>query len=61
MSRTVRFTNRALRRLDEIGDYISKDSPAAATRVIARIVAAAETLTEHPALGRTGRIAGTRE
>jgi len=62
MSRkTIRWTNRALRRLDEIGAHIEKDSPEAASRVIARILAAAELLTEQPAMGRVGRIKATRE
>jgi addiction module RelE/StbE family toxin len=58
--RTIRWTKRALRRLDRIGAHITKDNPAAA-RVVARIVAAVDALADHPALGRTGRLTGTRE
>ena len=59
--RTIRWTKRALRRLDEIGAHIEEDSPEAAARVIARILSAAELLTEQPAMGRVGRINATRE
>lgn len=59
--RTIRWTKRALRRLDEIGAHVAEDSPEAAARVIARILSAAELLTEQPAMGRVGRIKATRE
>ncbi|MBE1706192.1 MULTISPECIES: type II toxin-antitoxin system RelE/ParE family toxin [Mesorhizobium] len=59
--KTIRWTKRALRRLDEIGAHIEKDSPEAASRVIARILSAAELLTQQPAMGRVGRIKATRE
>ncbi|TCL95755.1 addiction module RelE/StbE family toxin [Rhizobium sp. PP-WC-2G-219] len=59
--RTLRWTQRALRRLDDIGAYIEKDDPLTAARVISRITSAAETLTEQPAMGRAGRMKGTRE
>lgn len=57
----IRWTLRALRRLDEIGAYIEKDNPDAAARVVARIVSAVDMLAELPASGRPGRIKGTRE
>ncbi|MXN47187.1 type II toxin-antitoxin system mRNA interferase toxin, RelE/StbE family [Shinella kummerowiae] len=57
----IRWTLRALRRLDEIGAYIEQDNPDAAARVVARIVTAVDTLAELPATGRVGRIKGTRE
>ncbi|TIO31188.1 type II toxin-antitoxin system RelE/ParE family toxin [Mesorhizobium sp.] len=57
----IRWTKRALRRLDEIGAHIEKDNPEAAARVIARIVSAAEHLAERPAMGCIGRIKATRE
>ncbi len=58
---TLRWTRRALRRLDQIGNYIAQDDPEAAARVVAGIVAAVDNLTSHPAMGRVGRIKGTRE
>jgi addiction module RelE/StbE family toxin len=59
--RRILWTKRALRRLDSIGEHIANENPDAAANVIARIVSSVETLAEHPALGRAGRIAGTRE
>ncbi|PWB83321.1 MAG: type II toxin-antitoxin system mRNA interferase toxin, RelE/StbE family [Methylocystaceae bacterium] len=59
--RVIRWTRRALRRLDQIGAYIAADSPAAAGRVVARIVSAADALAEQPAMGRQGRLPNTRE
>jgi addiction module RelE/StbE family toxin len=59
--RRVRWTVRALRRLDEVGAFIEHDDPAAAARVVARLVAAVDILLELPAAGRIGRISGTRE
>lgn len=62
MSRpALRWTRRAVRRLDLIGEYVAKDDPDAAARVVARIVSAVDNLAHHPALGRVGRIRGTRE
>jgi addiction module RelE/StbE family toxin len=59
--RTIRWTKRAVRRLDQIGAHITKDNPAAAARVLARIVSAVDSLEKHPAIGRPGRLTGTRE
>ncbi|TPJ59259.1 type II toxin-antitoxin system RelE/ParE family toxin, partial [Mesorhizobium sp. B2-7-1] len=47
----IRWTQRAVRRLDQIGAFIEKDNPAAAKRVIARIVSCADNLAEQPAMG----------
>lgn len=60
-ARTVLWTNRALKRLDAIGAHIAKDSPQAAATVISRLVSSVDALATHPAMGRVGRIAGTRE
>lgn len=59
--RRIRWTKRALARLDMIGAHIAKDNPGAAANVVARIVASVDAQAEHPAIGRPGRIAGTRE
>jgi toxin ParE1/3/4 len=59
--RTIHWTKRALRRLDVIGARIAKDNPEAAATVIARLVSSVDALTDHAAMGRIGRIAGTRE
>ena len=59
--RTIRWTSRALMRLDQIGAYIAKDNPAAAARVVARIALAVDALADQPAMGRSGRVKSTRE
>ncbi len=59
--RIIRWTQRALRRLDSIGAYIARDDPNAAQNVITRIVMSIDMLTTQPALGRNGRIHNTRE
>jgi len=61
MTRAIRWTIRAVRRLDSVGAHIARDDPAAAARVVARIVCGVELLGEQPAIGRVGRIEGTRE
>ncbi|GAA5623544.1 toxin RelE2 [Brucella sp. NBRC 12952] len=58
---TLRWTRRAVRRLDQIGAYIAKDNPDAAARIVTRIVSAVENLASYPSMGRPGRIKGTRE
>ncbi|MEP7454233.1 type II toxin-antitoxin system RelE/ParE family toxin [Phyllobacterium sp. SB3] len=57
----IRWTLRALRLLDEIGNYIEQDNPTAAAQVVARVVSAVDKLVHLPAIGRVGRIKGTRE
>ena len=59
--RPIRWTKRALKRLDRIGTGIANDNPAAAARVVARLALAVELLADQPAMGRVGRIAGIRE
>ncbi|GGF21993.1 toxin Y4kP [Aliidongia dinghuensis] len=61
MSVDIRWTRRALRRLDEIGTYIGKDNPMAANHVVMTIVAGVLRLRDRPLTGRLGRVAGTRE
>jgi addiction module RelE/StbE family toxin len=50
-----------LRRLEDIRERIASDNPAAATRVIERIRSAVRRLAASPAIGRLGRVEGTRE
>lgn len=61
MTREIRWTKRAVRRLDLAGAYVAQDDPEAAARVVARIIAGVDLLAEHPAMGRIGRIKETRE
>ncbi|WP_339762521.1 type II toxin-antitoxin system RelE/ParE family toxin [uncultured Hoeflea sp.] len=59
--RTIRWTRRALGRLDQIGTHIAQDNPEAAARVVSRIVTAVDALARRPAMGRPGRLKTTRE
>ena len=51
----------ALRNLDEEAAYIAADDPAAARLVVERVLAAVDLLIDQPAVGRPGRVPGTRE
>jgi toxin ParE1/3/4 len=55
------WSRQAIRDLDEIAIYISRDSPQNAALVETRIHRAAITLSEFPLSGGIGRIEGTRE
>lgn len=57
----VRWLRRALANLEAEANYISRDNPAAAQRTVAAIERATGLLARHPALGRHGRVEGTRE
>lgn len=57
----VRWLRTALRNLREEAEYIAAENPAAATLVVKRVRAAVMLLAENPALGRPGRVTGTRE
>ncbi len=57
----LRWTKRAERDLDEIAAYIGIDSPPAAARVILELIERTEALPRQPAIGRPGRVTGTRE
>ncbi len=47
--------------LEHIQDYIARENPRAAWEVARAIREAVELLSEHPRLGRTGRVRGTYE
>jgi plasmid stabilization system protein ParE len=57
----VRWLRTALRNLDEEAAYIAADDPAAARVVVGRVLEAVDLLADQPALGRPGRVPGTRE
>lgn len=57
----LKWTRSALRDLDDAGDYIEQDNPQAAVEMARRVQEAVEYLESHPALGRAGRLGGTRE
>jgi toxin ParE1/3/4 len=52
---------RALADRDAQIDYIARESPKAAVEQGDRIESQIETLSAYPAMGRQGRVAGTRE
>jgi len=57
----VVWTQRARRNLNDIGEYIAQDDPAAAERTVRRIVEQISGLAFYPRVGRAGRVEGTRE
>ena len=57
----VRWSPRAEGELRRLLTYIRERQPAAAQRAAADITASARRLGDHPALGRGGRLDGTRE
>jgi len=58
---TIVWSRRAVTHLTALRKFISVDKPTAASRMATVLVAAVERLKERPALGRPGRIGGTRE
>lgn len=57
----VRWLRAALANLDAEAENVAADNPAAAGRVVQRILRAVKLLGKNPAMGRAGRVAGTRE
>ena len=57
----VRWLAEALRNVDAEAEYNARDNPDAAREVLRRIYDATGLLRDNPALGRPGRIQGTRE
>lgn len=57
----VKWLRTALRNLDEEATHIATDDPAAARLVVNRVLEAVQALATQPALGRPGRVPGTRE
>ena len=60
MERNLRWTNRALGRLDEIASYIAKDNPTRATTFVKELRNKVDILKSHQ-LGKAGRVFGTKE
>ena len=48
----IRWTQPALERLNEIADYIARDNPDAANRLVARLFKAVDLLEQFPEFGR---------
>jgi toxin ParE1/3/4 len=60
MERNLRWTNRALGRLDEIADFIAKDNPTRATTFVKELRKKVDILKSHQ-LGKAGRVFATKE
>ena len=56
----LRWLRTALRNLDDEATFISQDDPAAAIRVVHRVMQAVALLQEQRGIGRPGRVPGTR-
>lgn len=61
MATRIKWLKAALKNFDEEMSYIASDDAAAARSVARRIRQAVELLATFPAIGRPGRVAGTRE
>jgi toxin ParE1/3/4 len=57
----IKWLRTALKNLADEAEYIALDSPAAAARIVKAISEAVDSLAKYPAIGRPGRVAGTRE
>ncbi len=58
---SVRWLRVALANLDAEAECIAEDNPGAVARVVEKILRAVDLLKKNPAMGRAGRVAGTRE
>lgn len=57
----IAWTRRALRNLNDIGDYIARNDQTAAHGVTDRITRQVSRLASYPRIGRAGSVEGTRE
>lgn len=57
----IRWLRLALEDLNQIAEYIAEENPAAASKVVAKLWPAVQTLADQPHMGRPGRVFGTRE
>ena len=60
MVRDLIWTNRALKRLDDIADFIARDNPLRAQTFVVELRNKLEVLKTQ-SLGRSGRVFGTKE
>ena len=60
MVRDLIWTNRALKRLDDIADFIARDNPLRAKTFVVELRNKLEVLKTQ-SLGRSGRVFGTKE
>ncbi len=57
----IKWTKSALRSIDEIASFITKDSPTRAASFVLELRDAVTKLQAYPGMGRAGRVPGTRE
>lgn len=57
----IKWLRKALQNLSDEAEYIAKDDPQAARRVMQRIRQTVSLLSNNPALGHPGRLPGTHE
>lgn len=57
----IRWLKNASVDLDKIEAYISEDNPVAAIETVLKIIRYVNRLIEYPAMGKPGRVEGTRE
>lgn len=57
----VRWEEDAITDLTELRDYIREDNPDAANKIANKIIESADLLSQHPLLGKAGRIHKTHE
>jgi toxin ParE1/3/4 len=60
-SLTIRWTKQAIADVDNLYNFIAANNPRAARAAVDRIDQAITNLTLHPRIGRSGRVAGSRE
>jgi addiction module RelE/StbE family toxin len=57
----IKWTQTALRSVDDIAGYIAKDNPTRASSFVLELQATVTRLQLYPGMGRAGRVPGTRE
>lgn len=57
----VKWTKTALKNLDDLADYVAEENPRAAASMVRKVLTGVEKLKRFPALGKAGRVSGTRE
>lgn len=57
----IRWTQKARENLISLEEFIRKDKPKAAIAAVIKVVKTVEILSDHPHMGRMGRVPGTRE
>ncbi|MDF5729831.1 MAG: type II toxin-antitoxin system RelE/ParE family toxin [Rhizonema sp. PD38] len=58
---SIKWLKKALCNVEQVHDYIARDNPVAAVRVVLKIQAAVAQLVDAPHIGRPGRVEGTKE